>query len=60
MTAAKDLESYHSCPCEWFVCDDVSSCTRYLVIQVRCLKSPMSLFYQSWLWFLIEKGFHSL
>lgn len=33
--AAKDLQSLHSSPCEWFVCDDSSIYTRYFVIQVR-------------------------
>ncbi|WOL03172.1 hypothetical protein Cni_G11892 [Canna indica] len=31
--AAKDLRSLHSSPCEWFVCDNESSCTRCFVIQ---------------------------
>lgn len=31
--AAKDLQSKHSSPCEWFVCDDDSTCTRYFVTQ---------------------------
>ncbi|KAJ8466951.1 hypothetical protein OPV22_029503 [Ensete ventricosum] len=31
--AAKDLRSLHSSPCEWFVCDDDSTCTRCFVIQ---------------------------
>lgn len=29
----KDRRSSHSCPCEWFVCDDNSSQTRIFVIQ---------------------------
>lgn len=32
--AAKDLQSLHSSPCEWFVCDDPSNYTRCFVIQV--------------------------
>lgn len=32
--AAKDLQSLHSSPCEWFVCDDLSTYTRCFVIQV--------------------------
>lgn len=32
--AAKDLQSLHSAPCEWFVCDDSSAYTRCFVIQV--------------------------
>lgn len=32
--AAKDLQSLHSSPCEWFVCDDSSTYTRCFVIQV--------------------------
>ncbi|XVE77266.1 hypothetical protein DITRI_Ditri13aG0048400 [Diplodiscus trichospermus] len=31
--AAKDLQSPHSSPCEWFVCDDLSTYTRTFVIQ---------------------------
>uniref|UniRef100_A0A0D6QV69 Fungal lipase-type domain-containing protein n=1 Tax=Araucaria cunninghamii TaxID=56994 RepID=A0A0D6QV69_ARACU len=30
---AKDLQSYISSPCEWFICDDEGSHTRYFVIQ---------------------------
>ncbi|KAK7258518.1 hypothetical protein RIF29_24097 [Crotalaria pallida] len=30
---AKDLQSLHSSPCEWFVCDDPSNYTRCFVIQ---------------------------
>ena len=37
---AKDLRSLHSSPCEWFICDDESCGTRFLVIQVR--GSPIS------------------
>eukprot|EP01018_Ginkgo_biloba_P004477 Gb_17222 [translate_table: standard] len=32
-SAADDLQSVHSSPCEWFVCDDCSSHTRIFVIQ---------------------------
>ncbi|KAK7285794.1 hypothetical protein RJT34_20575 [Clitoria ternatea] len=31
--AAEDLQSLHSSPCEWFVCDDPSNYTRCFVIQ---------------------------
>ncbi|KAL3536718.1 hypothetical protein ACH5RR_000084 [Cinchona calisaya] len=31
--AARDLQSLHLSPCEWFVCDDLSIYTRYFVIQ---------------------------
>ncbi|XP_023746475.1 phospholipase A1 PLIP1, chloroplastic isoform X3 [Lactuca sativa] len=31
--AAKDLQSIHSSPCEWFICDDSSIYTRCFVIQ---------------------------
>ncbi|KAK7397425.1 hypothetical protein VNO78_18596 [Psophocarpus tetragonolobus] len=31
--AANDLQSLHSSPCEWFVCDDPSNYTRCFVIQ---------------------------
>lgn len=34
---AKDLNSLQSSPCEWFVCDDDSSGTRYFAIQVKFL-----------------------
>ncbi|KAF8401358.1 hypothetical protein HHK36_012292 [Tetracentron sinense] len=30
---AKDLNSVHSSPCEWFICDDDQSATRFFVIQ---------------------------
>ncbi|XP_022929791.1 uncharacterized protein LOC111436294 isoform X1 [Cucurbita moschata] len=30
---AKGLQSLHSSPCEWFVCDDIHSSTRYFIIQ---------------------------
>ncbi|KAJ4968072.1 hypothetical protein NE237_014773 [Protea cynaroides] len=30
---AKDLNSAHSSPCEWFICDDDQSGTRFFVIQ---------------------------
>lgn len=33
----KDLQSPHSCPCEWYVCDDEASHTRYFAIQVRII-----------------------
>ena len=36
--AARDLQSFHSSPCEWFICDDTSTYTRCFVIQV----SPFS------------------
>lgn len=32
--AAMDLQSLHSSPCEWFICDDLSKYTRCFVIQV--------------------------
>lgn len=31
---ARDLQSLHNSPCEWFVCDDLRIYTRYFVIQV--------------------------
>lgn len=31
---AKDLQSLHSSPCEWFVCDDTHTLTRCFIIQV--------------------------
>ncbi|KAM7260765.1 hypothetical protein ACFE04_026240 [Oxalis oulophora] len=31
--AAKDLQSLHSSPCEWFICDDSNTYTRCFVIQ---------------------------
>lgn len=33
--AARDLQSLHSAPCEWFVCDDSDIYTRCFVIQVK-------------------------
>lgn len=30
---ANDLQSIHSSPCEWFICDDKSTCTRFFIIQ---------------------------
>lgn len=32
-TTAKELQSVNSSPCEWFVCDDHRSHTRYFIIQ---------------------------
>lgn len=37
--AARDLQSLHSSPCEWFICDDLSAYTRCFVIQVLFLWS---------------------
>ncbi|KAI3996440.1 hypothetical protein MKX01_027472 [Papaver californicum] len=31
--AAKELQSLHSSPCEWFICDDPSTFTRCFIIQ---------------------------
>ncbi|KAF8032463.1 hypothetical protein BT93_D1391 [Corymbia citriodora subsp. variegata] len=31
--AARDLQSLHSSPCEWFICDDLGTYTRCFVIQ---------------------------
>lgn len=31
---ADDLNSTHSSPCEWFICDDDQNATRFFVIQV--------------------------
>ena len=31
---ADDLNSTHSSPCEWFICDDDQSATRFFVVQV--------------------------
>lgn len=48
---ADDLNSNHSSPCEWFVCDDDQSLTRFFVIQVCAVTNfiftpvlPFSLF----------------
>lgn len=38
--AARDLQSLHTSPCGWFVCDDSSTCTRHFVIQVIKSSSP--------------------
>lgn len=35
---ADDLNSSRSCPCEWFICDDNQSSTRYFVVQVKLRK----------------------
>jgi len=32
---ADDLNSSRSCPCEWFICDENQSSTRYFVFQVE-------------------------
>lgn len=40
---ADDLKSTSSSPCEWFICDDDQSSTRYFVIQVGKLVSDMIL-----------------
>lgn len=37
---ANDLKSTHSSPCEWFICDDDQSATRFFVIQVG-VRSPI-------------------
>lgn len=37
--AADDLQSLHSSPCDWFICDDYSTYTRCFVIQVNYLHS---------------------
>ena len=37
---ADDLNSTHSSPCDWFICDDDQSATRFLVIQV--IRLPLS------------------
>lgn len=41
---AKDLQSLHSSPCEWFICDDLSTYTRCFVIQVA-VQFLVSYFY---------------
>ena len=33
--AAKELQSLHSSPCEWFICDDPCTHVRYFVTQVN-------------------------
>lgn len=33
--AAKELQSLHSSPCEWFICDDPTTRVRHFVIQVN-------------------------
>ena len=35
---AEDLNSAKSSPCEWFICDDKKSKTRFFVIQVRIIR----------------------
>lgn len=34
LEAARDLQSLQSSPCEWFICDDITTYTRCFVIQV--------------------------
>lgn len=34
-SVADDLNSIVSSPCEWFICDDKRTATRYFIIQVR-------------------------
>lgn len=36
---ADDLKSTISSPCDWFICDDDQSHTRFVVIQVRIRKA---------------------
>ena len=38
----KDLQSPHSCPCEWYVCDDEASHTRYFAIQVSIIWTDLN------------------
>lgn len=33
--AAKELQSLHSSPCEWFICDDPCTHVRYFITQVN-------------------------
>lgn len=35
LEAARDLQSLQSSPCEWFICDDLTTYTRSFVIQVN-------------------------
>ena len=58
--AAEDLQSSHSCPCEWFVCDDPSSSTRFFVIQVMLFEGLMPFILKSKLGLFIHKKNHSL
>jgi hypothetical protein len=51
---ADDLNSSRSCPCEWFVCDDDQSSTRYFVVQVLIV--TILIFFKSFLlscWLII-------
>ena len=41
---ADDLNSTHSSPCDWFICDDDQSATRFLVIQVMRLVLFIQIF----------------
>lgn len=45
LEAAKDLQSLHSSPCEWFVCDDSSTYTRCFVIQVTKFENQQHFFF---------------
>lgn len=53
---AEDLNSASSSPCEWFICDDDKSRTRYFVIQVKlqsfCLDTFLLLVMEEFLSFL--------
>lgn len=40
---ADDLKSALSSPCEWFICDDDLSGTRFFAIQVREKMDPSSI-----------------
>lgn len=40
---AEDLNSSQSLPCEWYICDDDSSATRYFAIQVKFPSSKLLL-----------------
>ena len=55
---AEDFQSSHSCPCEWFVCDDPSSSTRFFVIQVLLFEGLMPFVLKSKLGLFIHKVYH--
>ena len=41
---ADDLSSISSSPCEWYICDDKKTATRFFVIQVRLILSTLLSF----------------
>ena len=65
---ADDLKSTISSPCDWFICDDDQTQTRFVVIQVSKQKSQNSVFLDKLCFYSVSFGqtlfffsrFHSL